>query len=240
MITRCKPALLVVLLFFSATSVQAKDYLIELIAFKHTAWGDGAPWQSGVLVNDLEGAIKLDEPILPDGFQRLGTGPALADLAITLSDSSRYPLLEYRAWRQPGLPRDAGQAIEINAGQVLSIVESDDLPARGTATLGDFEDYTAMRVGRSAQNALINTGQVSVGQLRGTVTVTLGRYLHVESALIFSELSGERSVFYRDHRRMRSKRTHYIVNPIFGLIVHITPIEEPEQLSTGTQPASDS
>ncbi|MEM9601762.1 MAG: CsiV family protein [Pseudomonadota bacterium] len=225
MIARLTPALLALALLAAPATAEDKDYLIELIAFGHTAWGDGAPWQPGVLLPDTGDAASLDDDLLPDGFERLGTGPALADTAVSLADSSRYPLLDYRVWRQPGLPRDAGQAVRINAGTVLNVVETPDQPARALATLGEVDDYTTMRIGRSTANALITRDETQVGQLNGTVTVTLGRYLHVESALVFSETTGERSVFYRDHRRMRSRRTHYIDNPVFGLIVHITPIE---------------
>lgn len=227
--SRLKPLLLTALVCICLNTADAKDYLIEVVAFRHTAWGDGAPWQPGVLLPDTAESVSLDDPVLPDGFAEIGTGPALADTAVKLSDSSRYPLLEYRTWRQPGLPRDAGQAIRVSAGPVLNVVETEEQPIRALATLGNADDYASMRVGRSANNALIAVNQTSIGQLHGTITVTLGRYLHVESALVFSEASGERSVFYRDHRRMRSRRTHYIDNPIFGLIVHITPIEEPEE-----------
>ncbi|MEM7377249.1 MAG: CsiV family protein [Pseudomonadota bacterium] len=232
MIARLASALLALTLLAAPAAAEDREYLIELIAFGHTAWGDGAPWQPGVLLPDTEAAVLLDEDSLPAGFERLGTGPALADTAISLADSSRYPLLDYRVWRQPGLPRDAGQAVRINAGTVLSVVETPDPPARALATLGEVGDYATMRVGRSTANALITRDETQVGQLNGTVTVTLGRYLHVESALVFSEPTGERSVFYRDHRRMRSRRTHYIDNPVFGLIVHITPIETPQTEDT--------
>lgn len=227
MSARWIPCCLALFLLAGTARAEDREYIIEFIAFQHTAWGDGAPWQPGVLLDNLEDAIALDDELLPDGFERLGIGPALADLALKLNDSSRYPLLDYRVWRQPGLPRGAGQAIEINVGPQIAIVETKEQPARALATLGEVEHLAEMRIGRAAENALIAIEQSVVNQLRGTVTVTLGRYLHVESELVFSELSAERSAFYRSHRRMRSRRTHYIDNPLFGLIVHITPVEQP-------------
>ncbi len=228
MIRQLSIALLAIGLLGQAATANAKDYLIEVIALRHTAWGDGAPWHAGVLLPKVEDAIDLDAPLLPDGFERLGTGPALADLAVTLSDSSQHPLLSYTVWRQPGLPRDAGIAVQLNAGQVLSVSDTGETPVFAEAALGDNTASEGLRVARSTAGALLTQNVEQVGQLHGTLTVTLGRYLHLDTSLVFSEDTAERSAHFTAHRRMRSRRIHYIDNPLFGLIVHMTPIEEPE------------
>ena len=226
MMHRMRALLCVASLLVCATPALAKDYLIEAIAFRHTAWGDGAPWQAGVLLPDVEAAVDLDSPDLPAGFEVLGTGPALGDLAVSLGDSSQYPLLSYRAWRQPGLPREAGIPVRINVGPSLQVRDTGKPAPRAAARIGDVSDLENLRVARSTANALITQDSQVVGQLNGTLEVTLGRYLHVETSLVFSDRAGDRSAHYSAHRRMRSRRTHYIDNPLFGLIVHITPIEE--------------
>lgn len=216
-------------LLVCATPALAIDYLIETIAFRHTAWADGAPWQPGVLLPPVDAAVDLDSPDLPAGFEVMSTGPALADIAVTLSDSSQYPLMSYRVWRQPGLPREAGIPVRINVGPTLQVTDTDEPSSRALARIGDVSDSENLRVGRSTATALIAQNSQPVGQLNGTLEVTLGRYLHVDTSLVFSDRTGDRSAHYSAHRRMRSRRIHYIDNPLFGLIVHITPIEEPDQ-----------
>ena len=58
----------------------------------------------------------------------------------------------------------------------------------------------------------------------GTVTVSRGRYLHVNLDLIYQ---GEAGRFrFTSHRRMRSNEIHYMDHPMFGVLVLITPVEQ--------------
>lgn len=58
----------------------------------------------------------------------------------------------------------------------------------------------------------------------GTVTVSLGRYLHVDLDLIYQDDSGR--FRFTSHRRMRSNEIHYLDHPMFGVLVLITPLEQ--------------
>ena len=89
-------------------------------------------------------------------------------------------------------------------------------------------------------------------ELEGKITIVLSRYLHTYVDLVLrrprlsadpvldnaaqeeylaAHLADTRILNnhpLREHRRMRSKNLHYIDNPEFGMLVLITPYEEPE------------
>lgn len=106
--------------------------------------------------------------------------------------------------------------------------------------------------------ALIIRGGESYGkyrELEGTITIHIGRYLHVSSDLWLSQFTingtdqsrsllptlpgqselGERFfveepqasqvITFREKRRMRSKETHYIDHPYMGMIIRMLPLD---------------
>jgi len=67
----------------------------------------------------------------------------------------------------------------------------------------------------------------SSGNVVGTVTLTLSRYLHLNTDMVFYTAVDGLPVAARvsDSRRMRSRELHYIDHPLLGVIAEITPIE---------------
>jgi len=77
----------------------------------------------------------------------------------------------------------------------------------------------------------------SVTQLDGSIKISVGRYLHVWTDLLFSrpanntpamlnansEYTELQTFRFQDHRRMRSKELHYIDNPSFGILIYALP-----------------
>jgi len=77
----------------------------------------------------------------------------------------------------------------------------------------------------------------SVTQLDGSIEISVGRYLHVWTDLLFSrpannnpaminansEYTELQTFRFQDHRRMRSKELHYIDNPSFGILIYALP-----------------
>ena len=71
--------------------------------------------------------------------------------------------------------------------------------------------------------------------VRGTVKVSLARYLHLELDLLYDRPRNDTATSpdeavptqfrLRSKRRMRSKELHYIDHPMFGVLVLITPVE---------------
>lgn len=57
--------------------------------------------------------------------------------------------------------------------------------------------------------------------IRGSATVYLNRYLHLDVQLRKDESNAQMS----QNRRMRSKELHYLDHPQFGILAQITPVE---------------
>ena len=221
-----KKTLLLGFALLIAQPALAKDYIIELLVFKHTTRANGINWQPGVLLPArADGLPVFGSSGDSAGFQAMPTGPALTEMAETLSRSKRYPMVAYRTWQQPGLARDDAQAIRFNVGQRVDVWDTGEQPPRADAKHGvgdDFHDFTLATMDPSQGGARRRTYMIN-----GTVTVTLGRYLHLYTDLVYIDLRTGLSTLQKSHRRMRSKRSHYIDNPAFGIIAHITPVEDP-------------
>ena len=68
--------------------------------------------------------------------------------------------------------------------------------------------------------------------MRGTVKVSVARYLHVELDLLYRRSGDDAAVapegtptWFRleSERRMRSRELHYVDHPLFGVLMRITP-----------------
>jgi hypothetical protein len=236
-------SLLIGLLLSTASAAAAEDeqryYDIEIVIFEQIS-----------AIKNLPELIDDNQPLeLPEHFIQLGVPAAtdangyipeyyfkllpsdnyqLTDAAEKISQSERYHILKHIAWRQPGL--DKGVAIPV---YIQATVQNDDM-----------NNVT----GTSADNPPLFTS----ARLDGLLTVTLSRYLHLESDLRF-EIDGlapppqqeyfnlpdqaeqpvkqaPTTAVYRFHqkRRMRSKELHYIDHPVIGMLVLMTPVELPE------------
>lgn len=71
------------------------------------------------------------------------------------------------------------------------------------------------------------SGKTKTGVLAGTAKVHVKRYLHLDLDLLLETTNGPAPGKFRmqAHRRMRSKKLHYIDHPIMGALVRITPVE---------------
>lgn len=67
---------------------------------------------------------------------------------------------------------------------------------------------------------------VDTPTLEGTVTVALGRYLHIYSDLIYRPQPGASSYRIDTNRRMRSRELHYVDHPLVGMLVLATPYKK--------------
>lgn len=70
-------------------------------------------------------------------------------------------------------------------------------------------------------------------ELDGTITVSVARYLHIDTNLFLSKFQsaeGEQIlnqvIPMQQSRRMRSKELHYIDHPKFGILIYFTPFPE--------------
>ena len=70
-------------------------------------------------------------------------------------------------------------------------------------------------------------------EVEGTISVTRGRYLHIDVQLWKNDpgpVVGERHSFVelRESRRMRSREVHYLDHPVLGILVKIVPADVTE------------
>lgn len=228
-----KKTLLLAAALLLARPALAIDYIVELLVFKHTTPTTGINWQPGVMLPPSDVGLPLFGSGSDEGaYKAMATGPALAEMAETLSRSRRYPMIAYRSWQQPGLARGEAEAIRFNIGETIDVWDYGDLPPRAEAQHGigsAYQDYTLASLSPDLGGVQRRTYTIN-----GTVTVELGRYLHLYTDLVYTDARTGTSTLQRAHRRMRSKRSHYIDNPAFGIIAHITPVEVDSEAADAT------
>ena len=82
------------------------------------------------------------------------------------------------------------------------------------------------------QPLFVRVGEVSVDAppvLEGWFSVTLGRYIHFEATLLHP-LAGGGVALLTESRVMRSRESHYLDHAAFGILVHVTPMDIPDDL----------
>ena len=165
----------------------------------------------------LQGAIELvrshegEEAEAVHAFRLLDRSElSLGGVRDSLRRSAHYRPFLHEGWRLPGLPHRAARAARI--GPHLG----DDGAGIPEPVGGERPDERPM--------------------VRGTVKVSLARYLQVDVDLLYRRpRDGEAAA--PDHvparfrliskRRMRSEELHYIEHPLFGVLVSITPFRIP-------------
>lgn len=216
------------------SQVHAQDtrrYQVELILFtpRSAPPSQGERFDDAPLPPDLDRAVDLEHGPLPEGFQVLPAGAAgLAGVKARLQGSGRYRVIAHKLWQQPGLDQAAAMPVRVRGGTDYSA----RLPHRQAVGYGQ---------GPEGPFTGIETG--ALDEVDGTVTVVLGRYLHLHTDLVFrtplsragaeprppQELArpGLVSVRVQGQRRMRSRELHYLDHPLLGVLVQITPVETP-------------
>ena len=207
-------ALLAVAALGAAAPARATDYVVEVVLFE-TLGGDaggGGLWfpKSGPALG-LAGDAAREA-----GFALLESDLSLEDAAARMRASGRYRVLRHFAWRQPGLDARAAKAIRVNVGQRLRMYLPED-----TAPYDEF-------IPASAAPEPERPREIASTTVAGTLKVRLGRFLHLESLLVFTDAERGESFRLSESRKMRSRELHYIDNPRFGLLTRILPIEEDE------------
>ena len=233
----------IALLLASAGASMATDeqryYDIEILFFEHTSSLRNLPelTDSTQPLQLPEKFIQLGVPVsteshgfIPENYFRLLPPDSyhLNEAAVKISQTGQFRILKHVAWRQPGLEKSV--ALPILLQEVFLPQETDDgnSPQPASAPL-----YTSAR-------------------LDGLVTVSLSRYLHLETNLRYAitglaqpqeiqqtYISSQQSEFLpsekpsvvvyhlQQKRRMRSKELHYIDHPVIGMLVYMTPVEIP-------------
>lgn len=230
-----KQLLIFLILSISTSLAQARiasDYSFEIIVFEYTgsqyaqteSWPDNPGYpdysQSKFSISgNRKHAASSQNPdvnfqlLQPDQF-------VLNKEANIIKRSSARKLLLHTAWKQKMHSKKRAYPINIKIGKSYSNSSSG-------SSFGN-NDFNSM-----------NSPSVSPATLRqveGTIKISIGRYLHVWTDLLYSRpgrntntTSAEHSVLqmsrHKAHRRMRSKELHYIDNPNFGILIYALPIK---------------
>ena len=215
-------------------------YDIELVVFENREenpalteiWPAGkqlvVPENAAILGRKFEGKVPPEfDPSL--AFKTLAAKDyQLKDDVAKIRESDRYKLLLHTGWRQPGLAQNdvvsvyINHAVAENEGQTTA--DAPASPAPG-------------------QSATAEQPVNAVARIEALVSVALSRYLHLDAEMLYKQKldsstvdmfdsafledrAGKDNTFYiKQNRRMRSKETHYIDHPKFGMLVRITPYE---------------
>ena len=241
--------LICISLVYTTVAVAADDeprwYDIELVIFENieVPRSPNALWEKQAYVPALGSAPKkVPKKLSKDTYR-------LSEEAKKIAKSSRYKLLVHRAWRQVGKPLEDSTPVQIRAGQPTTVfVPRFDAefisPSSSDIDLADTSGspLSPIKSVENFQPAFINVfdrqysdySQALSYPLDGTVTVALGRYLHVYSNLALTKNTANsngaalQTFFINSHRRMRSRKLHYIDHPKIGMLVLITPYEPEE------------
>lgn len=199
----------------SSTPTFARDYLIEVVLFETVAGRNATT--SGLYYPKTRGDLRLGtEKAVASGFVPMEQGLTLDDNAAAIAASGRYRLLRHLAWRQPGLDADNALALRINLGDSFTVY----LPDQSSGEDAFIPAYAQPSDGRSTE--------IKTTTVNGTIKVRLGRFLHMDSELVYTDINTQQSFRLLQSRKMRSGELHYIDNPRFGLLTRITPLEETE------------
>ncbi len=196
----------------------AKDYVVDMVIFESTAPVGEAHYTDNLYYPIARNALSLGTDKANNaGF--IVSKPSTESNAIVakLNASGRYEVIKQLSWVQPGLAENEARSIRLSFKDKVTLY----LPTDATADRGLIK---AIKPGTE-----VAANQVKAVESRlfsGTIKVSLGKYLHLDTNLVLINDDGTISTKMQLHRRMRSKETHYLDNPRFGLIVHFTPIEQ--------------
>ncbi len=216
-INRTLKAIALALAFCVLTPLNAwaKDYKVEIILFEHV--NGGSDIQAGLSFPRLRNSLGLSsEAAAANGFKLLDSGYELNDAADEIKRSGNYRLLKHFLWQQPGLDSKEAKSVRINVGRVSTMYIPQDLSGKSRFVAA----ASSPQPGRERE---IRTTTVN-----GTLNVRLGRFLHLETHLVFTDAERQTSYNLYQSRKMRSRELHYVDNARFGLLARIVPVEDGE------------
>lgn len=223
---RLGPYLLLLTLALSSSTSFAKDYLIELVLFETKAGRKLSG--SGIYYPKIGDSIRLgSEAAATAGFLTIEDDLTLTENAASMASSGRYRVLRHMAWRQPGLDENAALAVRINLGAPTTVFLPDNLEP--------FDDFIPAMLSPGVNQ----TREVPTFTVNGTIKVRLGRFLHMESLLVFTDTDSGQSYKLSQNRKMRSRELHYIDNPRFGILTRILPLDDEILAPESDDSASD-
>jgi hypothetical protein len=217
-------------------AAQTPLYRFEIIIFEYTnsqytdseTWpaSPGEPDYSNVLSYITASDYQAGSTINSGGYIFKLQKPGqliLKKEARAIKRSSTRRLLLHTGWIQSMHAEKQARPIAIKIGKQFTSLET------GPDRTGLYSEY-----------ATPASTPVKHKQLEGIISISISRYLHVWSDLVFRRPHDNtyvnnpgyldaQAIRYRDHRKMRSKELHYIDNPSFGILIYALPIKSSVQ-----------
>lgn len=200
-------------------------YEIEVIIFEDLTgkYIDSEHWPD--MSQRLPGQEYLQEEVLEpeqadkDPGYRIdftpGENQLLKDSVTKLIEHPQFKVHVHKVWRQPGLDKDMAVPFEINSKE--QILDPLQYLTENSATL------------KEAENQQESTSEIPPYEsyVDGSVTLVMSRYLHFSTNLVLHRTVEEEIHAYpvKSERRMKSRETHYLDNPLVGVIVIATPFK---------------
>jgi hypothetical protein len=219
----------------SPSDSEEKWYQVEVLVFERRGNQvlEEESWDSDPGRPPIEEAIAL---IAPGESPLEGPGPhafrilpaealALSETRGHLERSAETTPILHLAWRQPGVPEDDAQWVN------LYLPPRDGNAARAPGNFFGMARRTAVQnTAAGGEPALIpldtlEEPMVSPPVLDGTIRVYLARYLHADVDLVYHRPDAETPFRLATSRRMRSGELHYLDHPVFGVLIKVVPYE---------------
>ncbi|WP_417532695.1 CsiV family protein [Marinobacterium stanieri] len=216
----------------AATSLQAADmYKVEMVVFANLNSDDGGEFWPRLEAPDTLGSISLSPwngyPL--QYFEQLPTGDLqLGGDAAALSRSGNYALLYHKGWLQPiGGPS--------SARKVLIDANFEDYALSGNLSIYKKRFLHAQPNLQLTSNRLVDMPRDSSTPDQAAETASMDQGINgssVENSVETPEVVGfpteaetpANTWQLSQSRRMRSKETHYIDHPKFGVLLRIRPV----------------
>ena len=231
---------LTLLLPATFTHAETKQYNIEIVIFEDSSdrylnseqWpvihhpeqtlsGTTATPETDIFTNaEKEIETKITPADYPENNSVThNTSNTLADHVEKLNRSSRYNVLLHQSWQQTGLSNNDAFNIKVD-----------------TTKENNVDNKAASLFNSGNQISKIDNNEIK-SNLKGTLKLILGRYLHIHTDLLYQRpkknYSSSSPILHgsmfnefeiKSQRRMRSKELHYIDHPLIGILILINPV----------------
>ncbi|MCB1756034.1 MAG: hypothetical protein KDJ38_10955 [Gammaproteobacteria bacterium] len=202
---------------FIASPALAKDYIVDLVIFESLTPEAASDYSSNLYYPLSRNAVELGGSTANNaGFRVVDANTSMKSIAGKLQSSGRYRVISHLSWQQPGLAESTARPVKLSFGQPVNLY----LPVNAVA-----ENHLIRALTPGTEISAAQAEAVQSAQLSGTVTLSLGKYLHLKTNLVLIKPDGSGSTRMQIDRRMRSREFHYLDNPRFGLIVLTVPVD---------------
>ncbi len=197
-----------------APSVHAVEYDVEVIIFENVR--DTAVGSSDTLLLP----VVRDAQQIPDAPVPGATVQPIGELRLLnevdkIKSSNNHRLLYHGGWRQGEIDEENAPYMSISLGGTFNLLTEQ----------GDLDSQFLRGYLTPPVDTQLQLSQRRSARLQGGIKVWVGRFLHFETLLAYTQPGADHSFAFVSDRRMRSRQMHYIDNSKVGIITKIFPVD---------------